>query len=631
MRQPLPSIAVVTGASSGMGRALALALARPGASLALCDVSTEALEEVAEEVRHLGADVLAVRVDVAEREEVFAFAEATLARYGRVELVVNNAGVALSQTVEGMSWEDMRWIVDINFWGVVYGTKAFLPSMLARGAGHVVNVSSVFGLIGTPTQSAYNATKFAVRGFTEALRQEVEGTGVRVSCVHPGGIRTNIARNSRFYVAPGGSTDAERSHQMFARLARTTPEQAARTILDGVARGRDRILVGADAHVIDAVQRVFPVRYDRMVAAALRQAAPAEPRGKGLVGAAMRGVGAATWATVRAAAAAGERLPWHGPHVVEGRTLDPQVRVTLSAIHALGLEGSDDDTPERARRRYVAEVGSLPFPRPAMEAVHDVTVRGGAGPIRARVYVPRGLEPSAPVLMWMHGGGFVIGGVRTHDPITRALADAARCVVVSLDYRLAPEHRFPAAYEDCVAAFSDLRARVGEWGGDRDRIAVGGDSAGGNLAAAVAQAAARGELEGAPVAQLLAYAAVDMTGNVPSRKTFSRGYLLESSRIQWFTGNYIQPGELRDVRASPLFAASVVGVCPAIIHSAGFDPLVDDSVLYTDRLREAGVPVVHRLHEGLVHGYLHFAGAWDGAREAFGVMAEDLRRAFAVG
>jgi NAD(P)-dependent dehydrogenase (short-subunit alcohol dehydrogenase family) len=263
-------VAVITGAGSGIGRALAVDLAGRGARLALSDVDEVAVADTAARCEKLGAQARGYQLDVSDRAAVTAHADQVVAEFGRVNLVVNNAGVALMATVEEMSYQDFDWIVGINFWGVVHGTKAFLPHLIASGDGHLVNISSVFGFVGVPTQSAYNATKFAVRGFTEALRQEMllEKRRVGVSCVHPGGIRTNIARDAR---APENSTSQQRAND-FSRIARTTPEQAAKTILRGVERKRARILIGPDAYVFDAAPRLFGSGYQRLSTLALTAA-----------------------------------------------------------------------------------------------------------------------------------------------------------------------------------------------------------------------------------------------------------------------------------------------------------------------------------------------------------------------
>jgi NAD(P)-dependent dehydrogenase (short-subunit alcohol dehydrogenase family) len=264
-------VAVVTGAGSGIGRALALDLARRGARLALSDVDGAGLDETLAQVGALGAQVRTDRLDVTDRPCVLAYADAVAAHFGRVNQVYNNAGVAFAGDVLSSSFEDIERVVDIDFWGVVNGTKAFLPHLIASGDGHLVNVSSLFGLLAVPGQSAYNAAKFAVRGFTEALRQEmiVARHPVRVTCVHPGGISTGIARNAR--VAAGY---ADRSAiELFERSAlRMSPAAAAAAILAGVRANRPRVLVGNDARLLDLVVRVTGARYQRPLAMAVGRA-----------------------------------------------------------------------------------------------------------------------------------------------------------------------------------------------------------------------------------------------------------------------------------------------------------------------------------------------------------------------
>ncbi len=232
-------VCVITGAGSGIGRALALELAGRGARLALSDIDAGRVAETAAQCVARGAEAESHALDVADRAAVEAHAAAVAERFGAVHLVINNAGVALAKDVLDTPIEDYEWIMGINFWGVLYGSKAFLPHLIESGGGggHLVNISSVFGIFAVPGQSGYNAAKFAVRGFTEALRQEmlVAGHPVAVSCVHPGGIRTNIARAARTDEGTPDELDAA-----FRRIARTSPERAALTILRGVARGSRR-------------------------------------------------------------------------------------------------------------------------------------------------------------------------------------------------------------------------------------------------------------------------------------------------------------------------------------------------------------------------------------------------------
>ncbi|WP_406234072.1 SDR family NAD(P)-dependent oxidoreductase [Nocardia sp. NBC_01009] len=254
-------VAVITGAGSGIGRALALELARRGARLALSDIDTGAVADTAGRCEKLGATAIPYELDVAHRAAVYAHADDVRGEFGGVNLVINNAGVALGAKVEDMEWSDFDWLMNINFWGVAHGTKAFLPDVIASGDGHIVNVSSVFGLIGVPTQSAYNAAKFAVRGFTEALRQEmrIAGHPVGVTCVHPGGVKTNIAVNARGI--PDG-IDIDVVRRGFESITMTRPSSAAKIILRGVQRNKARVLIGVDARGFDLIPRILGPRYE---------------------------------------------------------------------------------------------------------------------------------------------------------------------------------------------------------------------------------------------------------------------------------------------------------------------------------------------------------------------------------
>ena len=251
-------VAVVTGAGSGIGRALALALDGRGASLVLADVSAEGLDETAKLVSRPPKTRV---VDVSQRAQVEALAAFTKESFGRVDLVVNNAGVTVHDTVEHVSYEDFEWVMGVNFWGVVYGTKAFLPLMKAQGSGIIANVSSIFGIVGWPLQGVYNASKFAVRGFTEVLWRELKGTGVRAVSIHPGGIKTNIVRSMRFRRGVGPTANHDTTVRLFDKMARTTPAQCAATILKGLDKGERRILIGPDAVTLDRLQRASPSGY----------------------------------------------------------------------------------------------------------------------------------------------------------------------------------------------------------------------------------------------------------------------------------------------------------------------------------------------------------------------------------
>ena len=251
-------VAVITGAGSGIGRALAQQLAGRGARLALSDVSEEGLAETVGSCG-LKTEVRGYRLDVSDREAVFAHADAVQRDFGTAHFVFNNAGVSIAATVEHITIEELEWLLGINLWGVIYGTKAFLPMMLAQREGHIVNLSSVFGLVAVPAQSAYHISKFAVRGFTECLWRELEGTGVTATSVHPGGIKTNIEKS-----APLGKFAGDVEKAVMASVARslvTTPEECASDILRGVARGERRILTGKNSSIVDLVSRLMPRNY----------------------------------------------------------------------------------------------------------------------------------------------------------------------------------------------------------------------------------------------------------------------------------------------------------------------------------------------------------------------------------
>ncbi|MEQ0925024.1 SDR family NAD(P)-dependent oxidoreductase [Acinetobacter schindleri] len=266
-------VAAITGAGSGIGQQLAVLLAKQGCHLALSDVNEQGLLKTLELIKDTGVRATLDKVNVADLEEVRAWAEKVEQDHGSINMIFNNAGVALGSTVEGASYEELEWIVGINFWGVVYGTKEFLPRIKKTGDGHVVNISSLFGLTAQPTQSAYNATKFAVRGFTESLRQEldIENCGVSALCVHPGGIRTNIANAAKMNDSLRAlGMSPEKSARSFNKLLRCPPEEAARQILEAVQKDKRRLLIGNDAKAIDLIQRILPTGYQKVTAFATK-------------------------------------------------------------------------------------------------------------------------------------------------------------------------------------------------------------------------------------------------------------------------------------------------------------------------------------------------------------------------
>ena len=262
------SVAVITGASSGIGRALAIRLAaEPVAGIAIGDVNVEALAETAKMIQGVQARITTHKVNVAVEADMRAFAEDVVREHGRVTHVINNAGVALAGSCQEVSLEDIRWLMDINFWGVVFGTKFFLPFLEKEQSAHIVNVSSLYGLIAPPGQAAYSASKFAVRGFTEALRHELKGTNIAVSVVHPGGVKTNIANSARIGAGLKLTPEElqERMDAVNLLLSHTTPEQAAEVIVKGIKGRNPRILIGSDARLLSFINRLFPCRYGAVI------------------------------------------------------------------------------------------------------------------------------------------------------------------------------------------------------------------------------------------------------------------------------------------------------------------------------------------------------------------------------
>jgi short-subunit dehydrogenase len=254
--------AVITGAASGIGRELAIQLNRAGCRLSVSDVNEAGLRETVSLLTRPEVQAHSHVIDVADRQQMHQWADDIEAQHGCVDIVINNAGVALAATAQESSYEDLDWLIGINFWGVVHGTKAFLPLLQKSSQGQLVNISSIFGIVSLPTQSAYNAAKFAVRGYTEALRQEMAGSNVHVMCVHPGGIKTNIARAAR---SADPAADAETRGREFEKFAPTTPESAAAQIIAAMGKKKKRLLIGRDAKLASLVNRLLPVGYTRFM------------------------------------------------------------------------------------------------------------------------------------------------------------------------------------------------------------------------------------------------------------------------------------------------------------------------------------------------------------------------------
>lgn len=258
-------VAAITGAGSGIGRALAAGLAIRGCDLALADISEEGLAETKRSITHAGVKVLTTKLDVADRAAVKAWAKQVVDEFGQVNMIFNNAGVTVIDTVEHISIENFKWLMDINFWGVINGTQAFLPYLKQVDQAHIINTSSIFGVVAAGGQAAYNASKFAVRGFTEALSQELADTHIKVSCVMPGGVKTGIVDKARYYPPDNESLTQEEMSDNFRKNAALLPQEAATSVLKGIAKGDSHILVGIDAKLLALSQRITPTKYQKFL------------------------------------------------------------------------------------------------------------------------------------------------------------------------------------------------------------------------------------------------------------------------------------------------------------------------------------------------------------------------------
>jgi acetyl esterase len=309
--------------------------------------------------------------------------------------------------------------------------------------------------------------------------------------------------------------------------------------------------------------------------------------------------------------------------------VDPQMQRVLERIAKAALPQFYTVSADEARRLYRESRAALGPPPPEVAEVRDLAASGPAGPIPVRLY--RGLGAAAgapqPALVFFHGGGWTIGDLDTHDVVCRTLANKAHCAVIAVDYRMGPEHKFPAAVEDCIAATRWVAEQGTALGVDAARIAVGGDSAGGNLAA-VAAITLR-DAGGPPlVFQALVYPATDQRMDTATHARFSDGYLLTRNNMLWFRGNYLNPGDYDDWRASPIRAADLAHLPPAHIITAGYDPLLDEGRAYSDRLVAAGVPVLYECFEGMTHGFLTMGGVVAASNHALYRLGQSLAQAF---
>jgi len=347
--------------------------------------------------------------------------------------------------------------------------------------------------------------------------------------------------------------------------------------------------------------------------------------------AAMKAQGVALRGLMRLGPAAQLRLAGGAPVVLDGQTLDPGIQLLLRLMAMAPQPAMERLSPEQARAGVTVSRSMLAAPRIEMASVSEMTVAGAEGPLAARLYVPEECAGSvSPMLVFYHGGGFVICDLDSHDAPCRLLAQHSGCRVLSIDYRLAPEHKYPAAADDALAAFRDAVARADEFGADPARIAVGGDSAGGQLATVAAQQALA-DGGPAPAFQLLIYPVCDFAEKYPSYHLFSEGFFLTEAQMDWFGQHYLSADDdLADPKASPLKAGSLIGLAPAHIVTAGFDPLRDEGEAYAAKLKADRAEVTLRRHSSLIHGFLNFSVVSRTSHDAVCEMAGVLRAALAA-
>ena len=308
--------------------------------------------------------------------------------------------------------------------------------------------------------------------------------------------------------------------------------------------------------------------------------------------------------------------------------LDPQAQAIVDRANSSDAPSIMESTPEQARKMMDAVLNLYGWQGPEMASVKDIQVPGPAGDITCRVFTPNGVAEAAPVLVYFHGSGWVIGGLDSHENEARHYADGASCIVVVPDYRLAPENKFPAAAEDCYAVLIWVAGNAAHLGGNPDNIAIAGDSAGGNLTAAVSQMALRRDGPSL-VYQILVYPVCDTHHHWDSYKRNSEGYYLTTAAMAWFREQYLgTEADREDYRASPVIGDQLTGLPPALVMTAGFDPLCDEAEAYANRMREAGVEVEYICYENQIHGFVSFAGVIDDGKEFIAQACKSLRTAF---
>ena len=664
-------VIVITGADSGIGLATARLAAERGASVVLNSRNAQALAQVADELRAAGAQVAWHAGDVADETAMHALARAAVTAFGRIDTWVNNAGVSIYGEIERTPVEDVRRLFDTNYFGVVNGSLAALPHLRASG-GALINVGSVLSGVPIPLQGHYTASKHAVKGFTDSLRLELrhEGVPVAVTLIRPAAIDTPYTEHAHNHMA-----DAEPSvpPPVYA------PRVVARAILDCAVRPQREVLVGGAARQMEMMRNTSDRLYGGYAASAVweQQRAPVgtKRRNDALYAPSVSGrergdhdghvmrtsaythtkqhplqslltvglLGGGAYLLSRSGLLGqlneGVRARLFGDEAEADSTMaraDRDMRHVLRHLQALGGKPIETLTPDEARMQptpthavlaLLREHGTTPAPLPVARVV-DRTIPGPGGEIPVRVYVPHGEGPF-PVVAYTHGGGWVIATNDTYDASARGLCDAVGAIVVSVEYRKAPEHRFPAAHQDAFAAYHWVLQNAAELGGDPGRVAVAGESAGGNLAVSTAILARDNGIQ--PPAHVLAvYPIADGHTDSPSYMENADAKPLNRAMMQWFLGHYLRSPADADHPLISLVRADLHGLPATTILTAEIDPLRSDGERLAQALRAAGVEVEYHTYDGVTHEFFGMAVVVKDAARALAQAARALKAGLAA-
>jgi acetyl esterase/lipase/short-subunit dehydrogenase len=666
LRPVSDQVIVITGADSGIGLATAREAARRGARVVINSRDAEALSRIADELRAMGTEAEWFAADVGDERALRELARVAIHAFGRIDTWVNNAGVGIFGLLEETPLGDARRLFETNYWGTVHGSLAALPHLKRRG-GVLVNVGSVESGVAIPLHGHYAASKHAVKAFSDALRMELrkQEAPVAVVLIRPASIDTPFPEH-----AGNRMPDAEPDLPPPVY----EPQVVADAILHCAERPRDELIVGGAGKQMSMMKRWTPRLFDSyaqnvaweqeraprgtkrraealyaptttgrergdtdrhvMKSSAYTEAAEHPLRSALLLG--VLGVGT-VWA-VRS----GLWGRLYGTHTGHGGEVDDtlaradrDMRHVLKHLEMLGGRPIEMLTPEEARMQptpaqavmaLMREHGETPQPE-AVGSVVERTIAGPGGPIPLRIYAPEGTGPF-PVIVYTHGGGWVIATNDTYDASARALCNTADAVVISVEYRKAPEHRFPAAHEDAYTAYLWALQNAAELGGDPARVAVAGESAGGNLALSTALVA-RDRGEQLPAHVLAVYPIANGSTDSESYRENANAKPLNRPMMAWFFGHYLRsPSDA----AHPLISlvnADLRGLPPVTLITAELDPLRSDSEMLLQRLREAGVDAELHAFKGVTHEFFGMGAVVAKARKAVRQAGKALRTSLA--